>query len=344
MMSTSRPAANPEPCSLCGGLEFRTVLYARDFDTGGTEFSLAACENCELVRTEPAMDETRLNVWYDRSYYGQGARKFLGWGESWVRFLARHRAKRILSALPTQPGGRTRILDIGCGRGQLLGGFRDLGADCFGIERQEFPDVEEPGITLYRGDVGSTPLAPASIDVVILWHTLEHLESPAQTVAYARRFLKPGGTLVISVPNFSSWQRRLFGSRWFHLDLPRHRHHFGMATLRRLVESEGFVLIRHSTFSLEQNLYGFVQSLSNAMMPRASTNRLYQLLKGSGLSLNPLERAMYLLSGLLLVPLGAVELVLSHLAGRGAAITLVARRDDRGCGSELVSDEQERLS
>ena len=61
--------------------------------------------------------------------------------------------------------------------------------------------------------------------------------------------LAPGGLVLVSVPNFGSWQRRLFGGAWYHLDLPRHRVHFATATLERALRAAGFdeVVLSHTS-------------------------------------------------------------------------------------------------
>ncbi len=79
------------------------------------------------------------------------------------------------------------------------------------------------------------------------------------------------------MPNFGSPQARWSGPAWFHLDLPRHLHHFPLAALRRLLERSGFGIASEHHFSLRQNPYGWLQSWQNrrADLPR---NGLYTLL------------------------------------------------------------------
>src|SRR2546429_4465682 len=71
-------------------------------------------------------------------------------------------------------------------------------------------------------------------------HSLEHVPGPMANLGRVLRLLRPGGLLAISVPNFDSWERRRFGSAWFHLDLPRHRTHFTPHSLRLALTKSGF--------------------------------------------------------------------------------------------------------
>ena len=73
------------------------------------------------------------------------------------------------------------------------------------------------------------------------------------------RLLRPGGILAIAVPNFGSWHRQAFGSRWFQLDLPRHLQHFDRASLTLLTHRAGFRPIRVETASMRPSLLGSLQ-------------------------------------------------------------------------------------
>ena len=79
------------------------------------------------------------------------------------------------------------------------------------------------------------------------------------------------------MPNFDSLQARLFGSRWFHLDLPRHYTHFSARALEGLLSRHSFRVVRRDHFCLEQNPFGWLQSSYNALgFPE---NLLYDFLK-----------------------------------------------------------------
>jgi 2-polyprenyl-3-methyl-5-hydroxy-6-metoxy-1,4-benzoquinol methylase len=89
----------------------------------------------------------------------------------------------------------------------------------------------------------SAMLADESFDVVVMSHSLEHVAEPRADLARVRRLLRPGGLLLVSVPNFGSWQRERFGAEWFALDVPRHRTHFTPRSLAHALQGEGFELV-----------------------------------------------------------------------------------------------------
>jgi hypothetical protein len=165
-----------------------------------------------------------------------------------------------------------------------------------------------------------------SFDLVVLCHVLEHLSDPKATLEEIRRLLKPGGRLAVSVPNFSSWQARLMGPAWFHLDLPRHLFHFPAHGLRRLLEQAGFRCRSEKHFSLSQNPFGWVQSVLNHF-ESGPRNDLYSLLKANGIP-QP-KKSLGNTLGLKLacwlgMPLALAASLFCAAFRRGATITLTA--------------------
>ena len=151
----------------------------------------------------------------------------------------------------------------------------------------------------------------------------EHLRQPAETLGKIHEILRPGGVLFLSMPNHESWQGQTFGKSWFHLDPPRHLHGFGVKSLTRLLHDRGFDLAWTTTWSFEQNPYGIMQSILNAMgFPR---DRAYSTLKGT----NQGSSGDRLVDVALLAALTGPGLAMSAveaLLGRGGTMTVVSRK------------------
>ena len=80
-------------------------------------------------------------------------------------------------------------------------------------------------------------------DVITMWHLLEHLSDPAAALFHAKKCLKPGGYMIIEVPNIHSLKFLLSSdqNRWIGGNHPRyHRHFFSYKTLKRLLTKTGF--------------------------------------------------------------------------------------------------------
>ena len=71
-------------------------------------------------------------------------------------------------------------------------------------------------------------------DVITLWHVIEHLPNLEESVSEINDLLKPGGILVVAVPNYRSYDARYYKSYWAAYDLPRHLWHFSRSSLPKL--------------------------------------------------------------------------------------------------------------
>jgi SAM-dependent methyltransferase len=145
----------------------------------------------------------------------------------------------------------------------------ELGAEVEGLETDPVAAGlarRRTGGVIHELPLEEATLPAASFDLVSLLHVLEHVPDPRATLTEAHRLLKPGGVLLLALPNAGSLEAKLFGSSWYPLDLPRHYWGFAPRTLTRLVEECGFVAprLRHFPFlflpqSLRYTLRGMRQ-------------------------------------------------------------------------------------
>ncbi len=321
------------PCVFCGGSDFSPLFSAPAFDTPTTYFHLVLCRACGLVRTEPLYNPDELARYYTLSYYGGGDEKFSPFVEALTRLSSDWRAHSVLYRMKKDRlisvNKPFKILDIGCGRGNLLKSLKRLGCDCHGIEREEFQLSSYPqDIHLYRKNLEDIPFDAGSFDAVVIWHVLEHVDNPVSTIREASRILKSGGLLAIAVPNFGSLQASIFGKSWFHLDLPRHRYHFNPDTLLRILSKNGFETITYHTFSIEQNPFGFIQSFLNEISSPEKTNAFYSLLKKTRntSSVSKIRLILWITISLLIFPFAFFEYLLSGMLGKGATFVVYTRK------------------
>jgi len=292
------------------------------FDDRLTPYLLGRCKACDLVLQRPLPSEDVLNKAYQIDYYGASSSKFMWLVETWAKWMARRRAKAIVRWHHNGPQALD-ILDVGCGRGVLLHSFLAQGHRAHGLEREDSPFGDSPHVT--NGDINSLQYGRNSVDIVVLWHVLEHLREPGDYLRQIRDLLKLGGSLVLAVPNEGSIQSRWFGKYWFHLDLPRHLYHFNPLSLETLLSVSGFTLEQSKTFTFDQNLFGFVQSCLNGI-PFLPNNHLFKVLKAGPRIRNLIWIVAY---GAILPPLvllGLVELYCSNKLIRGASLIVLARK------------------
>ena len=134
------------------------------------------------------------------------------------------------------------LLDIGCGTGEFLNYCRKRNFTTTGIEPSEKAGrfaSEEFGLTIFtENKLDDFP--PASYDVITMWHVLEHVHKLNERMHQIEKLLKPGGTLIIAVPNSDSWDAAMYKYFWAAYDLPRHLYHFTRYSLKKLANKNGF--------------------------------------------------------------------------------------------------------
>jgi SAM-dependent methyltransferase len=232
-------------------------------------------------------------------------------------------ARRLALLAPAvRPG--SRLLDAGAGRGRFVAAARAAGYDAFGIEPslRGVSAAAAIGAPVERASIENAAVAGGSLAAVTLWHVLEHLDDPAAALARIAGWLAPGGALLVGVPNLASWQARLGGERWYHLDVPRHRVHFTAAGIETLLRAGGFEPVRTSHVLLEHNPFGMWQSFVSRFT--AHPSYLYNLLKRNAPARSrDLPVTMLALS---LAPVAALAELAAGLAHRGGTIAVLARR------------------
>jgi SAM-dependent methyltransferase len=305
-----------------------TLFAARDHVTGDA-FEIRRCGDCGLALTWPPPSPTEMGRYYPDAYYGNaGEKRFVGPVEGLQRALYGARARRVEAAAGGRPG---RVLDVGCGRGFLLDAFRRRGWAAEGTEMSEASSAharEVLGIRVHIGTLESLSLPGGSFDAVTLWHVLEHVTDPGSLLGEIGRLLRPGGVLLVSVPNFGSPEARLSGPGWFHLDAPRHLVHFTPESLGKVLTGAGFETLGARFFAPEFDAFSFVQSTLNRLGLRQ--NALYDTLRGRAAKLGaegggPSAAASVVLAA----PLGILSLpatLAAGLAGAGSTLTVLARR------------------
>jgi len=274
-------------------------------------FAIEACPACGVGHTTPEPED--LSGYYGQSYYG---------GRH--GFTAQYRAARRLRLLSKATEHRGQLLDIGCGDGTFLLAARAQGWNVTGTELGGTAELSRRTGLVVRDSLEQLADLPP-FDAITLWHSLEHFRDPGATLAAVRRRLAPGGTLIVAVPDAAGLQARLFKRHWFHLDVPRHLYHFDRDSLTTLLQSSGFALAHLHHLELELDLFGWIQSALNTVIPQP--NVLFQSLTGKGTRW-PGQLAASVALATVLGPAALGAMALGTLTGRGATLIAVARPGD----------------
>ena len=243
-------------------------------------------------------------------------------GRALVRLLQRAtvaQPARALRSAGLQPGGR--VLDVGAGTGRLVEELRRRGYDAYGIEPSErsLAIAEAAGRPVIRGAIEEHE--ESGLNAAALWHVLEHLDEPLSALVRVRSWLRPGGFLLVGVPNLASAQARVAGDSWLHFDVPRHRVHFTPDGLVTLLGRAGLEPVRTDHYVWEHN----PAAMWMALLSRAgmASGLPFHLIKGT-VSASPRDLAL-LTAGVPLLPVAlGLEAVAAALR-RGGTMSVVAR-------------------
>jgi 2-polyprenyl-3-methyl-5-hydroxy-6-metoxy-1,4-benzoquinol methylase len=229
-------------CPYCGG-DAPERLKAPDINRRISHnlFHYHECGSCRLLflRDVPA----NLGDYYPDEYY---------YLPKDIEELARCAAPEMYKVDLVQrfmPGGR--LIEIGpgsCGFAYLA---KQAGFDVTAIE------MHDRSCAFLRDVVGVSVVESADelvslrsvdpADVIVLWQVIEHLAAPWDLISVASSRLKPGGILVVAAPNPDSLQRRLLGSRWVHLDAPRHVRLPSAKFVEQIANAEGLETVLVTT-------------------------------------------------------------------------------------------------
>lgn len=163
---------------------------------------------------------------------------------------------RILSWMEHQKPGR--VLDVGCSDGNIAAELRSAGHEVVGLDLEESPGVRENVDLFIQADLehGIPAEVTGKFEVVLAADVVEHVRDPGALIAEMREYLAPGGSLIVSVPNFAHWYPRtrvLFGA----FDYDRrgildhtHLRFFTRSSFERLIESQGMRVKRRHYIGL----------------------------------------------------------------------------------------------
>ena len=257
-------------CPLCGESESRKLFQATDrlYRTTDKRFQVVECRRCGLIRLDPLPSDDELRRYYpDEYWFAPRSDTVSRLEEGYRRFVLRDHLQFILRA-----AGQGLLIDVGCGGGLLLRLLQERGLRVAGLDTSRAAAMaawQHNRVRVICAELDQAPLGRESCRVLTMFHVVEHLPDPVSYLKSARELLEPDGRLIIQVPNASSWQFRLLGSRWNGADVPRHLVDYRECDVERLLDKCGFEVVRRKHFSLRDNPAGLASSLAPGLDPMA---------------------------------------------------------------------------
>jgi 2-polyprenyl-3-methyl-5-hydroxy-6-metoxy-1,4-benzoquinol methylase len=261
-------------CSLCGfsGEAIYQGLQDRIFGVPGVwNFCRCGRSDCGVIWVDPVPDADVLDEAYAAYYTHQSSATGIPGGHLYQWLLQGYLAdrfgydsdrtgwfqKRLSSLIRFHPGfgedwdfkvmylpasARGRLLEIGCGSGDLMAFMKQKGWHVIGLDTDPVAvqTARSRGLTVYDGALETAGFSSDDMDVIVMNHVIEHVPQPARMLQACYRILKPGGRLMMTTPNHESWGHSRFQQNWRGLEPPRHLFVFNQSALLRLIRQAGF--------------------------------------------------------------------------------------------------------
>lgn len=191
------------------------------------------------MRTNPRPSAGSISAFYPAEY---GPFRPVSQSATLLARAARTCFPSRMQVLPKMAPGR--LLELGCSSGDFLQRKQSEGWNVEGIEASAYAAdmAQARGFNVHQAAVESVDLVPPAggYDVVAAWMVLEHTHQPLHALSRARAWVRPGGSLALSVPDAGSAEFSWFGDAWYALQLPTHLFHFTSRTLKTVLERAGW--------------------------------------------------------------------------------------------------------
>lgn len=234
-----------QKCPCCFSEAIYPALSAKDYTVSGETFEIWHCDDCTARFTQKVPDAASIGPYYQSADYVSHSDTQKGLVNR-LYHIVRNRTLNSKKDLIRRITGQSTgvLLDVGAGTGAFSHTMQAAGWDVTALEPDETARknaLNKYGLTLQSPET-LYQLEAARFDVVTMWHVLEHVHDLHGYLSSFHRIIKPGGTLVIAVPNYTSRDAKAYGECWAAYDVPRHLYHFSPKSMELLGKSNHFQL------------------------------------------------------------------------------------------------------
>lgn len=208
-------------CSICSST---TCIFTKK-----GEHAIYKCINCGFGYTDK-LDKQSGDYHRDETYIIE---------ENLFKNIFSRRVKEITRFIKTG-----KVLEIGCSTGLMLSLFKIKGFEAKGVElsKKAAEKAIEKGIDVKIAFFEKINFNE-KFDLVVLNHTLEHMENPVEVLKKIKSILKPKGYVMIDLPNFDSPLAKILKSRWPLLLPDEHLWHFTPRAFNVLFKKMDFKIL-----------------------------------------------------------------------------------------------------
>jgi len=216
-------------------------IEVKDYSVSHQKFQLLYDAEYDILKTHPQPSLDVLSKYYESDDYISHTDSKRSLFEKVYQIVKTKNISDKVKLITAANKATGKLLDIGCGTGDFLAVANNVGWETVGYEPNEkarsLAQKKDVALVAEISD-----LADASFDVITMWHVLEHVPDVEAQIKELRRLVKPGGTIVIAVPNFKSYDAKYYKNFWAAYDVPRHLWHFSKTAIRKLFEEQALFL------------------------------------------------------------------------------------------------------
>ena len=243
-----------DKCPLCKSNAIKKRFACIDNFATGEQFDIYECTDCGLVFTQDIPDEKEIDRYYESPSYISHSNTDKGLVNRTyhlVRKIMLRNKARLIEKLTLLKNGK--LLDYGAGAGHFARVMAAKGWDVTAIEK----NANARELALDRFSFTMHPVEALQginereMDVVTMWHVMEHIQDPDNMWRELYRILDDTGVAVIAVPNSISYDAQRYKEHWAAYDVPRHLWHFTPSTIMRWGEKHGFLLEKQYTMPFD---------------------------------------------------------------------------------------------
>lgn len=236
---------NYDHCLCCGSAAIAKVLECRDYTVSNEYFEIWQCNTCTFRFTQHVPDETAIDIYYQSAEYISHSDTKKGLINRLYHQVRSFTLISKLNLIKRVTGLKKGVLlDVGAGTGAFSFTMQKAGWNVTGLEPDEVARAN--ALKNYKLDLKELSdlqnLQTDTFDAITLWHVLEHVHNLHGYLEKFYTILKPGGRLVIAVPNYTSYDARFYKQYWAAYDVPRHLYHFSPKSMQTLLEQKGFAV------------------------------------------------------------------------------------------------------
>lgn len=243
-----------DKCPLCKSSAIKKRFACVDEFATGEQFDIFECTACGLAFTQNVPDEKEIDRYYESPTYISHSNTSKGLVNRVYhivrRIMLQKKARKVEKLTGLKSG---KLLDYGAGTGHFARLMKTRGWSVTAIEKNG--KARELALKEFSFEMLPVEALPTikdkELDVVTMWHVMEHIQEPDRMWDELHRILGDKGIAIIAVPNSASYDALKYKEHWAAYDVPRHLWHFTPSTIAQWGEKHGFVLDRQYTMPFD---------------------------------------------------------------------------------------------